>query len=129
MSAGSKIVPVRIPESLAAEMMWNLSARNNTTSREPWTLSDWIRHAIESECKHLARGRARKKAGSSRGESASVVVSREGSELSNGCVYKPGMESEGSGRYEWQGDFVFLRSPDCGIQQSCFGEDLGKSVE
>lgn len=57
MSAGSKIVPVRIPADLEVEIAACISSRNSWTTNVPWTMSDFIRAACWEKIQHMTRSR------------------------------------------------------------------------
>ena len=61
MSKGSKIVPVRIPDRLFAELVAALKSQNYHTREEPLTLSGWVRKCVIDKLNHLERGKKRKK--------------------------------------------------------------------
>lgn len=67
MSAGSSIVPVRIPDDLLARIDEAVSSHNRheTSKRPAKTRSEWIRHAICKALDTLRRGRNRKAKGQS----------------------------------------------------------------
>jgi len=56
MSAGSKIVPVRIPDALHQEISLAIVLANETRKEEPYDMSSWIRKAIMEKLDHLRRG-------------------------------------------------------------------------
>jgi len=55
MSKGSKIVPVRVQESLHKEIVSAVESANLFTRGELYTVSSWIRHQIVVKLKHLKR--------------------------------------------------------------------------
>ncbi len=61
MSKGNKIVPLRIPPDMLAEVEERIARRNDATAAEIWTLSGYIRHCIASDLAHARRSRKRVK--------------------------------------------------------------------
>lgn len=57
MSKGSKIVPVRIPDEMLAEMESAVASQNFHTKGEPLTVSGWIRQCVERELRDRRRKR------------------------------------------------------------------------
>lgn len=58
MSAGSKIVPVRIPAELLKAVETDLQSCNAHLPDYPYTVSDWIRKAIAERLAKHARSRS-----------------------------------------------------------------------
>jgi len=61
MSRGSKIVPVRIPDEMLAEVQEAVDSQNFHTKGVPLRVSEWIRKCIEVKLKHLKRSRKYKR--------------------------------------------------------------------
>lgn len=61
MSAGSRIVPVRIPEDLELAILDCIAGRNLRSPNEPWTMSEFIRQAITEKLCHMERSRSRRR--------------------------------------------------------------------
>lgn len=57
MSQGSKIVPVRMPPALLAEIQIAVDRHNQFTLGEPLTVSEWIRRAVVRDIAHSVRSR------------------------------------------------------------------------
>ncbi len=66
MSAGNKIVNVRFEDALHERMQEELTRRNEVTSEAVWSMSDYIRRAVQEKIAHADRGR--KKTGERRYE-------------------------------------------------------------
>ncbi len=64
VSAGSKIVPVRIPPELLRRIEIQILQRNIHTAEEPWVMSDFIKISIERNLRKMER--SRKKPGKGR---------------------------------------------------------------
>lgn len=62
MSRGSTILTFRINPELHQRMMQALASRNNQPLLEGWTVSDWIKAAIEDKLRHLGRAKKQKAA-------------------------------------------------------------------
>jgi hypothetical protein len=60
MSKGSKVVPIRFPTDLLAEVMAAIASRNEWTYEEPNSLGEWIRDACRERLNKLKRGRRKK---------------------------------------------------------------------
>ena len=57
MSMGTPIVTLRVTEDMQERIEEALASRNARTSDTPWTVSDFIRHAVEERLDHIRRGR------------------------------------------------------------------------
>jgi len=57
MSKGRPIVPVRFGEGTLSSMKRIVEQRNARTRNEPWTMSDFIRVAVEEKIAHMERSR------------------------------------------------------------------------
>jgi hypothetical protein len=60
MSKGTRIMPVRFPDELAAEVFRELSLSERTREGEPWTFSDFVRLAVAEKIAHRKRSRAKR---------------------------------------------------------------------
>ena len=61
MSRGSPVTPVRLPQELIDRIVAAYKRANLTRKEEPYTLSSFIRHAIEEKLAKMERGRSKKK--------------------------------------------------------------------
>lgn len=61
MSAGTRVYTVRLPAALMHEVNWTIQRRNVWTAAEPWTISDFIRVALEREIRKMMRSRKRQR--------------------------------------------------------------------
>jgi len=57
MSAGSPIVPIRIPEHLLQRIEDAIASNNEHIKKEPWTRTSWIIDAIKAKLTHQSYGR------------------------------------------------------------------------
>lgn len=57
MSAGSKVIVVRIPDALLAEMHECIDGRNERTASEPWDVSAFVRLVIREALDKRRRSR------------------------------------------------------------------------
>ncbi len=57
MSAGSKIIPVRIAEPMEIEIREAMQRANKYRREAEYDMSSWIRAAIQEKLDHLHRGR------------------------------------------------------------------------
>ena len=55
MSAGNKVVPVRIDAELRHQIELAIASRNAVSPEEPDTVGSWIRRAIREKLAHLGR--------------------------------------------------------------------------
>jgi len=60
-SKGSQIVPVRFEAELLSLMKRTIEQRNAVSPNEPWTMSDFIRAAVQEKLAHMERSRKRPK--------------------------------------------------------------------
>lgn len=61
MSAGSPVIPVRIPTALLAQIECEIAKVNLTWNVEPYTRSSFIISAIKNRIDHLHRSRKKRK--------------------------------------------------------------------
>jgi hypothetical protein len=61
MSAGNKIIPVRVSDVMDQEIHLAIQSRNSHSKGEVWTVSDFIRAAVEDKLLHLMRGRKKRR--------------------------------------------------------------------
>jgi len=66
MSAGNKILNVRIEDALYERMQEELTRRNEASAEAVWTMSDYVRKAVLEKISHADR--SRKKTGERRYE-------------------------------------------------------------
>jgi len=57
MAKGTPVVPVRISDAKMLEVEAAIRGRNNYAFDTPWTVSDFIRKAIDEKLAHMARSR------------------------------------------------------------------------
>jgi hypothetical protein len=60
MSAGSRIVSVRIPEDLLRRIQAQIRQRNRVSPEQPWVLGEFLRQASEEKLAKMVRSRARR---------------------------------------------------------------------
>lgn len=61
MSAGNHITNVRLDEEMLTAIEAAIASRNKRSKQAPWTLSDFIRQAIQDKLDHTARGNGTKR--------------------------------------------------------------------
>lgn len=61
MSKGSRIYTVRIESKLESEMLAEVNRRNLSPMVAEWTVSEWIRKAIQDKLNHSRRSRAKRR--------------------------------------------------------------------
>jgi len=61
MSKGNPIVPVRFDSAMLFQMRDAIAQRNERTSNEPWTMSDFIKAAVWEKLCHMERSRKGKR--------------------------------------------------------------------
>lgn len=60
MSAGSPIVPIRIPPLFLAAIDRAIESANKTTKEQPYTRTSWILLCVATKLDHLARSKKSK---------------------------------------------------------------------
>ena len=85
MSKGSKVVPVRIPDELLAEIESAIESANYHTKGEIYTVSSWIRKQLEMKLHNLRRSKCWAKERRLQTEVCSLEI--EGEE--NACSVRP----------------------------------------
>jgi hypothetical protein len=58
--SGSKIVPVRIPDGMLAQIMGQIHSPKQRITDQPYNVGSWIRKAVQEKLDHLARRGKRK---------------------------------------------------------------------
>lgn len=74
MSAGSQVIPLRIPAELLARMDAAIASANAGRHEEEYTRSTWMRAAIEARLAHVERARKQKVTRRARKAGAAIPV-------------------------------------------------------
>lgn len=61
MSRGRKQLIVRVSDEQLAKIEELIKSRNLYTREAEWTISDWVRTAIDDKIKHTERSRSKQK--------------------------------------------------------------------
>ena len=61
MSKGSRIVPVRVPDELLVRLSAAVERSARTRFDGPWSVSEFVRSAIEDKLQHMERSRRSRK--------------------------------------------------------------------